>query len=136
MIVVDTNIISYLYLPTKYTELAEQLLQKQPQWIVPVLWISEFRNVLTLYLRKRLYEFDDIAMILQEAERLLSDQEYKVSSLSVMNLVLKSDCSAYDCEFVALAELKETILITQNKKILRNFPKIAFSLESYLNNQV
>lgn len=136
MIAVDTNIISYLYIPTKFTELAEQLLQKQPQWIAPVLWISEFRNVLTMYLRKSLYEFDDIAMILQEAERLLSDQEYKVSSLSVMNLVSKSDCSPYDCEFVALAELKKTILITQDKKILRNFPKIAFSLESYLNNQV
>jgi predicted nucleic acid-binding protein len=59
MIVVDTNIICYLYLLTKYTELAEQLLQKQPQWIAPVLWISEFRNVLTLYLRKN----DTILMI-------------------------------------------------------------------------
>ncbi len=134
MIVVDTDIISYLYLPTKYTELAEQLLERQPQWIAPVLWISEFRNVLVLYLRKKQYDFDDIAMILQEAESLLSDQEYKVSSLSVMNLVSKSDCSAYDCEFVALAALKKTILITQDKKIIRSFPKIAFSLESYLNS--
>jgi hypothetical protein len=45
-------------------------------------------------------------MILLEAERLISNQEYKVSSLSVMNLVSKSDCSAYNCEFAALAKLK------------------------------
>ncbi len=135
MIVVDTNIIGYLYLPTKYTELAELLLKKQPQWIAPVLWISEFRNVLTQYLRNSMLEFDDIVSILQEAESLLSDQEYKVSSLSVMNLVSKSDCSAYDCEFVALAENINALLVTQDKKIIRSFPQIAFSLESYLENQ-
>jgi predicted nucleic acid-binding protein len=67
-------------------------------------------------LREKLYDFDDIAMILLEAERLISDQDYKVSSLSVMNLVSKSDCSVYDCEFFALAKLKKTILITQDKK--------------------
>ncbi len=135
MIVIDTNIISYLYLPTKYTELAEQLLQQQPQWVAPMLWISEFRNVLTQYLRNNLLEFDDTVSILQEAESLLSDQEYKVSSLSVMNLVSTSDCSAYDCEFVALAENLNTKLVTQDKKIIRNFPQIAFSLESYLDQQ-
>lgn len=136
MIVVDTNIISYLYLPTKYTELAEQLMKKEPQWIAPILWISEFRNVMALYLRKKLLEFDDIALILQEAENMLSNNEYKVSSLSVMNLVFKSECSAYDCEFVAVAQHNKTHLITQDKKVLRNFPDIALSLESYLNPRV
>jgi predicted nucleic acid-binding protein len=136
MIVVDTNIICYLYLPTKYSENTELLLKKEPKWAAPLLWKSEFRNVLSGYLRKNLLDFDAIASILNEAENLLSTQEYQVSSLSVMNLISKSECSAYDCEFVALAEHLKTKLVTQDKEILRYFPATAYSLESFLNLEV
>ncbi|MBU2514943.1 type II toxin-antitoxin system VapC family toxin [bacterium] len=136
MIVVDTNIISYLYLPTKYSGLAELLLKKEPQWAAPVLWKSEFRNVLSGYFRKDLLDFDSIIAILQEAEDLMAYQEYQLPSLQIMKLVSQSDCSAYDCEFVALADQLKTKLITQDKKILHNFPKIAFSLESHLDSMV
>jgi len=136
MIVVDTNIICYLYLPTKYSESAELLLKQEPQWAVPVLWKSEFRNVLIGYLRKKILDLKTVISLLQEAEDLLSNQEYQVSSLSVMNLASQSECSTYDCEFVALAENLKTKLITQDKQILRNFPLTAFSLESYLSSEV
>ena len=136
MIVVDTNIICYLYLPTKYSKSAELLLKKEPHWAAPILWKSEFRNVLAGYLRKKLLDFDSIISILEEAENMLSNQEYQVSSLSAMSLASKSDCSSYDCEFVALAEHLKIKLITQDKQILRNFPAIAFSLESYLSSDV
>ena len=63
----------------------------------------------------------------------MSNREYQISSLQVLKLVFQSDCSAYDCEFVALAKYLKTELVTQDKKILRNFPETAFSLESYLN---
>ena len=38
MIVVDTSIITYLYLPTEYTEVAERLLEQDPDWVAPPLW--------------------------------------------------------------------------------------------------
>jgi hypothetical protein len=47
MIVVDTNIIGDLYLPAQYAENTELLLRKEPQWAVPILWKSTFRNILT-----------------------------------------------------------------------------------------
>lgn len=86
MIVADTNIICYLYMPTKYSANAELLLKQEPQWAVPVLCKSEFRNVLIGYLRKKLLDLKTVIFLLQEAEDLLSNQEYQVSSLSVMNL--------------------------------------------------
>ena len=49
MIVADTNVIAY---PSPYTELAERLFGTDPHWIAPVLWRSEMRNVLALYLRR------------------------------------------------------------------------------------
>ena len=37
MIVVDTNVLAYLYLPGEYTSAAEELLQQTPDWAAPVL---------------------------------------------------------------------------------------------------
>jgi predicted nucleic acid-binding protein len=54
MIVVDTNVIAYLYLTGEYSDLSERLLEHDPDWMAPRLWRSEFRNVLALYLRKEL----------------------------------------------------------------------------------
>ena len=130
MIVVDTNIISYLFLPSRYSELTEQLISKDPHWIAPILWRSEFRNVLAGYIRNDLIEFEDSTAIMNRAENLLHDNEYQVSSISVLNLVLNSNCSAYDCEYVALAKQTKTFLVTQDKKVLKNFPEIAFPLDS------
>ena len=52
MIVADTNTIAYLYLPSDYSDDVETLLLKDSHWIAPLLWRSELRNILTLYLRK------------------------------------------------------------------------------------
>jgi predicted nucleic acid-binding protein len=128
MIVVDTNILAYLYLPTDYTAKAEDLLQNDPEWAAPNLWRSEFRNVLALYLRKNLLTLEQTAAIQAEAESLLHDREYLVNSLDVLQLVQQSKCSAYDCEFVALAQSLNVPLITMDKQILKDFPRTAKSL--------
>jgi predicted nucleic acid-binding protein len=132
MIVVDTNIIVYLYISGDRSQQVENLLSKDPEWIAPDLWLSEFRNVLSLYLRQNLLTFAEILFILQQAEALLAQNEYKVVSTEVMALVNTSNCSAYDCEFVALAQHLDVRLVTVDKKIIKNFPKIAISLEDFL----
>jgi len=125
MIVVDTNILAYLYLPTEHTQKVEALLAKDPEWIAPTLWRSEFRNVLALYLRKGLLTFYQALEIQNEAEALLQNNEFIVTSLDVLQLVQNSECSAYDCEFVALAQNMNVQLITMDKRILNNFPDTA-----------
>lgn len=42
MIVVDTNTLAYLYLPTTHTDDVVSLLHKDPAWAAPRLWRSEF----------------------------------------------------------------------------------------------
>ena len=128
MIVVDTNILAYLYLPTEHTQKVEDLLSKDPDWIAPTLWRSELRNVLALYLRKNILTFEQALAIQGEAEALLQDNEYFVNSHDVLQLVKNSECSAYDCEFVALAQSMNVQMITMDKKILKNFPETATPL--------
>ena len=130
MIVVDTNVVSYLYLTGERSQQAEQLLSLEPHWCAPVLWRSEFRSVLSLYLRKGLLTLAEVMLILEQAEELLGDHEYEVPSTDIMQLVNQSECSAYDCEFVALAKYLGVPLVTADNKLLREFPGIAKSLEA------
>ena len=132
MIVVDPNIIAYLYLESGRSMQSEQALRKDPQWAAPLLWRSELRNVLALYLRKDILTLEDIQRIMREAALLMKGREYEVTSLQVLKLVASSSCSAYDCEFVALAKDLGTPLVTVDKKILREFPQIAVSLDGFI----
>ena len=130
MIVVDSNVLAYLYLPGEYTAVAEALMEHDPDWVAPVLWRSEFRNILAGYMRRGKLTFEQAHALQSEAEDLLNGAEYEVDSRSVMELVRDSECSAYDCEFVALAMKLGTKLVTMDGKVLRSFPSIAVALSA------
>ncbi len=132
MIVADTNIISYLFLPTTYTDITDELYKLDSEWVAPILWKSEFRNVLALYLRKEIITFEQALQLQETAEFTMANHEYEVPSAQVLALVAKSNCSSYDCEFVALAKQLNILLITQDKKILREFPSISISIANFL----
>jgi predicted nucleic acid-binding protein len=123
VIVVDSNVLAYLYLPCEYTDAAESLLEREPEWAAPILWRSEFRNILAGYLRKKLISWEQTISLQSEAESLLDGTEFEVESRTVLELVRDSNCSAYDCEFVALAMKLGTRLVTMDKKLLRDFPQ-------------
>ena len=130
MIVVDSNVLAYLYLPGEYTAAAEALLEQDSDWAAPILWRSEFRNILAGYLRRKAITFEQANSLQREAESLLEGAEFELESLAVLELVRDSDCSAYNCEFIALAMKLDTKLITMDKKLLRAFPKRAIALSA------
>jgi predicted nucleic acid-binding protein len=131
VIVVDTNVIAYLWIPGVHTSQAESALRKDANWAAPLLWRSEFRNILAGYIRRNQISFDTAMQLIEEAEDQMRGREYTVSSAHVLNLVRKSSCSAYDCEFVALAEDLEIPLLTTDRKILSAFPSVAVSLGKF-----
>jgi len=125
MIVVDSNVLAYLYLPGVHTSAAESLLESDPEWASPILWRSEFRNILAGYLRRGTLNFEQALAIQVEAESLLAGNEHEVDSANVLELVRDSTCSAYECEFVSLAMKLRTTLLTADKKLIQAFPKHA-----------
>ncbi len=134
MIVADTNVLAYLGIPSPYTELAEQLLLEDPDWVAPQLWRSELRNVLVLYLRQSLMTFDEAIRIQSAMEELLQDKEYDISSLDILSLANSSTASAYDCEFIALAKNFNTRLVTMDKKLTHAFPETAVLLTDAIDH--
>lgn|SRR5690625_2665775 len=113
-------------------ELVYQVLKKDSDWVAPLLWRSELRNVLALYLRKSIMEFSTILQSIQEAELLMESRSYEVNSTLILQFVQSSNCSSYDCEFVALADDLNVQLVTFDKKICSEFPEIAIHPNNFL----
>jgi len=98
------------------------------EWAAPLLWRSEFRNLLAGYLRLKKLTLSEAAATLSMARDSLNAGEYAVADEAVMKLVFKPSCTAYDCEFVALAEALGTVLVTEDKALRKAFPKRCRSL--------
>lgn len=134
MIVVDANILVGLLLPGDGASTTERVYAKDPDWIAPLLLRSEFRNVLATLLRGRVIDSDSALLIMEEAERLLDGNEFPVDSAEVLTLSGRSACSAYDCEYVALARMLRIPLVTLDREILVSFPKIAIDPDSFVRS--
>jgi predicted nucleic acid-binding protein len=132
MIVVDSNVIVYLFLRNGKTALAEAALEKDSLWICPPLWRSEIRNVLSLYVRKGLVTLRDAQAVMEQALKLMAGYEQDIDSFRVLKLAAESTCTAYDCEFVALAQDLGLPLVTVDKKVLSQFPDVAIALDKYV----
>jgi predicted nucleic acid-binding protein len=55
----------------------------------------------------------------------MRDREHAVDSGLVLDCIEHSALSAYDCEFVALAQQLQITLVTADRAIVKAFPMIA-----------
>lgn len=132
MIAVDTNVIASLWVPNDMDELVYKVLEEDPDWVAPLLWRSEFRNVLAIYLRADILEFTIALQASEEAEQLMASKEFEVNTTQVLSLVSDSSCSSYDCEFLALADDLDIKLVTFDNKVIKEFPEIAVHPEEFV----
>lgn len=132
MIVADVNLVAYLLLGGSNRGLAERVLRRDPHWGAPLLWRSEFRSVLAAFMRQRDLTIDEAYRAHDLAEQLLAGQEFTVPGERVLALVAASTCSAYDCEYVALADELAVPLVTTDRQVLRAFPDRAISPKEFV----
>lgn len=130
MIVVDTNVIIYLLLKSDFTERAIKVRQRDKHWVAPMLWRSEFRNVSLGYFRRDEISLPDMVELSELAESKVESRQ--VDGSRVIELAARSGCTAYDCEFVSLAERLDIPLVTSDKKVRAAFPNIAISLDEFV----
>ena len=137
MIVVDTNVIASLLLPTSaHTEAAMALLEIDRDWAAPVLWRSEFCNLLATGVRNEWMSREQADEVLCRAEEVMDGGEFQVPTLEVLRTAVASRCTAYDSEFVVLANDLQVKLVTLDRAILAAFPDLAVSLDKYVGEGV
>lgn len=133
MIVVDTDVISYFWIrmDTERASLAQDARERDPDWVAPRLWRSEFRNVLRGYLAGGYMALDEALDYARMAEEDLRKSTRSVPTRRVLQLVDETGHSAYDCEYVALAQELGVTLVTGDETVADRFPETAVLLEDY-----
>ena len=133
MIVVDTNLVAYLFIPGDQTDANEQVIQRDPTWAAPLLRRSELRSVLTMYMRQQGRTVAQALSTMMHAEELIGGREYALPSDDFLQMTDQTTLSAYDTEFVALAQSLGIPLVTTDGKILKQVPTTAVSPEQFLS---
>lgn len=79
MIVADTNLIAYLLISGEWTQQAEAVKRQDSEWAAPLLWRSEFRNLLSLYIRREIFDLDHAINLLRNAEEIMQEREHTIT---------------------------------------------------------
>jgi predicted nucleic acid-binding protein len=128
MIVVDTNVMVYLLTGSPQGEKAARLLAKDPEWAAPPILMSELRNVMVGLIRRGRIRAQDAVDICEDAQAVLGDRVASVPSAPVLSTAARGRMSAYDAEFVVLAQSLGVSLVTADQAILDGAPDVAVSL--------
>jgi predicted nucleic acid-binding protein len=135
VIVVDVNVVAYLLIEGERTAEAEAVLRADPEWAVPLLWRSEWRGVLAGYLGSGALDLASAQARVETAEALVWGREHLVDGRRVLELASSSSCSAYDCEYVALARALGVPLVTADRGVLDAFPDVAVAPARFVEGQ-
>jgi predicted nucleic acid-binding protein len=132
MIVVDSNIVAARNLTSSLTSEAMQVEQKDPVWIVPVLWRYEFQNILATAIKAEQIEPEKAWEVWEKVSKVLIENECEPSPPKVIDLVAQYGITAYDGQFIAVAMGMSVLFVTQDRELHKKFPGIAISMSEFL----
>ena len=132
MIVVDSNIVAARNLTSSLTSEAKQVEEKDPIWIVPVLWRYEFQNILASAIKGKQIKPEQALNVWERVSNILIENEYEPSFSKVVDLVAQYEITAYDGQFIALALDMEIQCVTEDRELQEKFPGIAISMKEFL----
>src|SRR3972149_8475106 len=132
MIVVDSNIVTARNLTSSLTSKAEQVEQKDPVWIVPILWRYEFQNILATAIKAKQIKPEQALDIWEKVSKILIENECEPSVSKVIDLVARYGITAYDGQFIAVALEMGILCVTEDRELQEKFPGIAISMDEFL----
>jgi predicted nucleic acid-binding protein len=122
VIVVDTNVLAYAVLPGDSSTWIERVIAHDPDWIAPPFWRLELANLLATAMRARGLGLDGAVAAFSYAERLVSDADLHPTIEERLEMAARGGVSAYDAEFVLVAEKLDLLLFTADRRLAQAFP--------------
>ena len=132
MIVADTNLVAYLLIEGDRTPIARQVYTRDPDWRLPPLWRSEFLNVLATSVRAGVLTHEQAQGAWSAGKRRFADAEVEPGGEAVLAAALKRGISAYDAQFVVVAERLSARLVTSDRRLTAACPERAVSPADFL----
>jgi predicted nucleic acid-binding protein len=133
VIVVDTNVVAYLFIEGEKTAQARALWQRDREWCAPSLWRHEFLNVLATLVKVEGLPRAQAGTIWANAVELLAGGERALEMLEALRLAKSQGISAYDAQFVALAQKLGVFLVTEDRRLREACPETTRSLSAILS---
>lgn len=131
MIVADTNLVAYLLIDGERTNAARKVWKKDPEWVLPPLWRSEFLNVLSLATRSGIIPETQAIQTWRTAIHLFRDSEQEPGGEEVLREAVRVGITAYDAQFSVLARRLAVTLVTGDRKLARACRDCAVSIETF-----
>jgi len=135
MIVVDSNIVAARNLTSSLTSEAKRVEEKDPVWVVPVLWRYEFQNILASAIKAKQIKPEQALDTWEKVLKILIENECEASPSKVIDLVAKYGITAYDGQFIGVALEMGIQCLTEDRELQEKFPGIAISMDEFLKSE-
>lgn len=132
MMVVDANIIIYLFRESSFTSLARQAYALDRDWIVPELWEAEVLNGLMREVRAGFLSLNEAITAASNATAVLARKVHPCDPAEVLKTAAADHLTAYDAYYVTLARTMDVRLLTEDGLIKSNCRDVALSLKAFL----
>ena len=132
MVLVDTNIVAYLLIDGDFTEAAQGLRKRDPDWRSEAFLMIEFTNVLAASIATRRMTLPLASDFLAKADALLEGKLAHISHAAALAIAVRLRVSAYDARFLALANQLGSRLVTEDAKLRAAAPALTQSLSEAL----
>lgn len=133
MIVVDANILVYRIVDGEMTAMSIRLQEKDPDWRTSPLWEYEFGNALTLMILQKHLTPKLAVQLFQTAKGVFIPTEMQADSDLALQLAAEKRITFYDAQYLALAQMLDVPLITEDKVLRKAAGKSALSIHNFLN---
>jgi len=133
MILVDTNILVPLFVPTTNTRKCQILHGHNTDWHLADWWQIEFANVLRNLHRSGLMEMSDAIRAMTEVMAFIpAANTHPIRLEPTLQIACESNISAYDARFIALARGFGQKLVTDDARLRKACPTDTLSLDEAL----
>lgn len=133
MIVVDVNVIAYLFITGEKTTEARTVRELDADWIVPDLWRDEFLNILATYVRHGGIDLETAVALWLSAVTLFKGHESTADPIMALELAARHSLSAYDAQYLTVAIGNEARLVTEDKAMLAAVPQRCMTMRDFIS---
>lgn len=132
MLVVDTNVLGYLFIEGDFYRSARSLFEHDSDWRSEPFILVELTNVFATEIRARRASLRDSMLTLGHAQVVIEPGLHAARHADVLSLAIEFKVSAYDARFLAVARALGVPLVTEDAKLRKAAPALTQSIAQAL----
>lgn len=132
MIIADANLILYRHLNGPFTAKADVAVKRDPDWRTSPLWRSEFTSAVVKMIRAGVLDESDALTAMATAAAEMVPREVEVPQERALRAALQFGISAYEAQYIALAEMLGCRCVTADEPLARKTPAASLLLSDFV----